>query len=191
MFYPWIYSQSYQPQAFAGSNQTSSPVTVPLLGFINADLLGVTIGVIRTSLLSPAAGQSPNVFQYDNLQNVNLLFNGTVMFSAPRNSWKLFTMKSSLGPQFFHNSLIQPTLDGHGPHISKGQDAYLLHIDFSAIRSMTFEGILQNVWRIGNNTLSLQFNTEGDSTIQYQMYCTYHYNSVVQVQQGQTNIYFD
>lgn len=191
MFYPWIYSQSYQPTQFQGSNDPANPITVPLLSFINADLLGITVGIVRTSLLAPVTGQSPNAFQYDNIQNVVLEFNGTVMFAAPRSSWKLFTMKSAMGGQYFHNSLIQPTLAGVGPYTSIPQDAYLLHIDFSAIRSTTFEGLMQNVWRIGNNTLSLRFNTEGDSTIRYQMFCTYHYNSIVQVQQGQTNIYFD
>lgn len=191
MFYPWIYSQSYQPTQFQGSNDPANPITVPLLGFINADLLAITIGVVRTSMLAPLSGQSPNAFQYDNIQNIVLEFNGTVMFAAPRSSWKLTTMKSTLGAQYFHNSLIQPTLAGIGPYESVPQDAYLLHIDFSAIRSTAFEGMMQNVWRIGNNTLSLRLNTEGDSTIRYQMFCTYHYNSVVQVQQGQTNVYFD
>jgi len=189
MFYPWIYTQSYLPTQFYGSNVASQPITMPLLGFINADLLALTIGVVRTSLLAPVQGQPPNIFQYDNIQNVSLLFNGTVMFNAPRQSWKLFTMKSGLGAQYFHNSLIQTA--GVGTFSSIPQDAYLLHIDFSSIRSMSFEGMMQNVWRIGNNTLSLSFTTEGDQTVRYQAFCSYHYNSVVQVQQGQTAIYFD
>lgn len=191
MFYPWIYSQNYLPTQFQGSNNPSNPISIPLLSFINADLLALTIGVVRTSLLAPATGQSPNVFQYDNIQNVVLEYNGTIMFSAPRSSWKLFTTKSALGGQYFHNSLIQPTLNGTGPYQSVPQDAYLLHIDFSALRSMTFEGMMQNTWRIANNTLNLRFTTEGDSTIRYQMFASYHYNSVVGVQQGQTQIYFD
>lgn len=190
MLYPWIYTQSYLPTTFKGQNKQNMPMTIPLLGFINADLLAITIGVVRVSQLTPPAGQPPNQFQYDNLQNVQLNYNGTVMFNAPRSSWKLSTIKSE-GAQYFHNSLIYPTAPGGTEFTSIPQDAYLLHIDFSAIRSMTFEGMMQNVWRIGNNTLSLSFNTEGDETVLYQMFCSYHYNSVVQVQQGQTAIYFD
>ena len=191
MFYPFIYTQSYQPTQFQGSNLPANPITIPLQSFINADLLAITIGVVRTSLLAPPAGQSPCPMQYDNLQNVTLSYNGEVMLYSPRSSWKLHTMKSSLGGQYFHNSFIQPTSGGVGPYESIPQDAYLLHIDFSQIRSMTFEGMMQNVWRIGSNVLTISFNTEGDSSVRYQMFCSYHYNGVVQVQQGQTNLYFD
>ena len=100
-------------------------------------------------------------------------------------------MKSAMGAQYFHNSPIQPTSTGAGPYISVPQDSYLLHIDFSAIRATTFEGMMQNTWRIGNNVLNLSFNTEGDSTVAYQMFCTYNYNSVIQINQGQSIFYFD
>jgi hypothetical protein len=193
MLYPWIYTQSYLPSQFYGNNTFGSPVTLNLLGIINADLLALTVGIVRVSQLVPPAGQPANQFQYDNIQNVALLYNGTIMFNAPRSSWKLSTLKSQ-GGQYFQNSLIYPTVPGPPPgnvFTSAPQDSYLLHIDFSAIRSMTFEGMMQNVWRIGNNTLSLQFNTEGNGSVLYQAYVSYHYNSVVQVQQGQTAIYFD
>lgn len=191
MFYPWIYTQSYLPSQFFGSNDPSQPITIPLLSFINADLLALTVTVHRVNLISPPTGQAPNTFQYDNIQNITLNFNGTVMFQAPRSAFKLLTMKSGLGGQYFHNSLITETVPGSGIFSSVPQDSYVLHIDFSAIRSMTYEGAMQNVWRIGNNTMSLSFTTEGDATVRYQMYCSYHYNSSVQVQQGQTFIYFD
>lgn len=190
IFYPEVFTQSYTPSVFRGSRNINNRVSVPLLGFINADLLAITIGVVRTDLLSPPAGQSPNVFHYDTLQNIQLIYNGTIMFQAPRTSWKLFTMKSIPGAQYFHNSFIQPTLTGLAPFQSIPQDTYLLHIDFSAIRAVTYEGQMQNVWRIGNNTLTLNFNTSGDETVRYQMFCTYHYNGVVQCMQGQTALYF-
>ena len=55
---------------------------------------------------------------------------------------------------------------------------------------MVFEGMFQNVWRIGSQTMNLKFNTEGDSTVQYQPFITFHYNAVAGVQQGQTALYF-
>lgn len=190
MFYPWIYTQSYLPSAFFGSNDPSRPLTIPLLGFINADLVGVTIGVVRTSLLAPSVGAAPNAFQYDNIQNVLLTFNGTTMFNAPKQSWKLYTTLSGMGAQYFHNSLIQAT-GVPGEFASVPQDAYLLHIDFASLRSMVYDTHMNNVWRIGNNVMTISFTTEGDSNVRYQMFCSYHYNSVVQVSQGQTQIYFD
>lgn len=190
MFYPDIFSQSYVPTTFFGSTDVTSPISIPLLGFINADLCALTIGVVRADLIAPPTGQSPNAFQFDPIQNIRLLFNGTIMFQAPRSSWKLFTMKSGLGGQYVQGSYIQPTLAGLGPYQSIPQDLYLLHIDFSAIRSTTFEGMFQNVWRIANNTLTLQFNTSQGELVRYNAYVTYHYNAVLQVQQGQSALYF-
>lgn len=194
-FYPFIYTQSYPTSIFAGQNQPESQVSIPLQAFINADLVAITLSVIRVSQLAAAPNASPNWHQCDNIQNVTLDYNGTVMFQAPRDSWKLMTMRSTVGAQYFHNSLIQVvppySASDTNSFTSVPQDCYDLHIDFSAIRSMTFEGHFQNVWRIANNTLTLRFNTEGDNTVPYQLFASYHYNGVAQVQQGQTSIYFD
>ena len=192
LFYPEIYTQSYVPTQFFGSNNPASPITVPLLGFINADLVAITIGVVRVDMLSPPAGGAPNAAQFDNIQNIDLKWNGIVMFSAPRSAWKLYTTKGSLGGQYYHGSLITPTAPGSPAFTSVPQDNYLLHIDFTAIgKALVYQGLMQNCWRIANNALTLSFNTEADATVRYQMFCSYHYNAVVAVQQGQTSLYLD
>jgi len=195
LFYPDIFTTYYTPSAFPGSR--TQPVSVPLLGILNGDLLAMTFGVVRTSLLegSPSLADPnvyipPNRFQYDNIQDVRLLFNGKVMFNAPRSSWKLLTMNSTPGAQYFHNSLVVPGTTP-GTFTSVPQDAYLCHIDFSQFRSVSFESQFANTWRIGNNTLTLQFVTEGDQTILYQLFVSFHYNSIVQVSNGNTLLYFD
>lgn len=191
MFYPFIHKQSYTPTQFLGSTDQNSPVSVPLLGFINADLVGIMIGVVRVGLLTGSANGSPNIFQYDQLSNVNLQFNGLSMMNSPGQAWKLYQCAAgSLGASYFQNSLIKP----HGadpPFDSVPQDTYIMVIDFSRIRSTTFEGQFQNVWRIANNTLTLSFNTESGPDTQYQLYATYMYNGMAQINAGQTSIYFD
>lgn len=195
LFYPDIFCGYQTPPVFQGSQ--TQPVSLNLLGILNGDLLAITIGVVRKSLLessslpAPANTYSaPNRFQYDNIQNVRLLFNGQVMFNAPRSSWKLFTSHSTAGAQYFHNSLITAGVTP-GTFTSVPQDAYMLHIDFSQFRSTSFESHFPNTWRIANNSLTLQFTTEGDQTISYQAFITYYYNSIVQVQNGNTILYFD
>lgn len=195
MMYPFIHCQSFVSASFAGSSfktqgGASPPITIPVQAFINADLLAMTVSIIRTDLLSPVGNGSPCVFCYDNIQNVQLLWNGTILANYPYDSWKTMTMRSVMGGQYFQNSLIKPN-SGVAPFDSVPIDSYPLHIDFSRIRSTTFEGKFQNVFRIANQTLNLQFNTEGDSTIRYQAFFTFYYNGVAQVQQGQTSIYFD
>ena len=190
--YPFIHSQSYAPTQIWGSRDPSSPVSVPLLGFINADLLSIGVGVVRTSLLQANATQSPNVFQYDNIQNVSLIFNGLIMFQAPRSAWKLYAMRGTTGGAYFQNSLIQPHTADPASFDSVPQDSYILMIDFTRIRALLSEGEMQNVWRIGNNALTLQFTTEGDANVRYQVYTVYHYNAIGRVDGGgMTEVYFN
>jgi hypothetical protein len=195
MMYPFIHTQSLTPTTFAGSSYKQAggpqpPISIPLTSFINADLLAITVCVIRSDLLTPLANGSPSVFCYDNIQNVRLLYNGTVLFNAPYDSFKAMTMRSNMGAQCYKNSLIKPH-SGVGPFDSVPIDSYPLHIDFSRIRSTTFEGQFQNTFRLGQQVLTLEFNTEGGADVRYQMFCTYHYNAVAQCQQGMTSIYFD
>ena len=194
VLYPFIFRQTYMPSSFRGSRSRDAPVTVPLNSFINADLLALTVSVIRTSQLSPPQNGAPNWHQQDNIRNVALSYNGQNYFIGADASWKLMTTISSAGSQNLLNSLVQVVPPfvaepAQNSFTSVPQDCYDLHIDFSAIRSMSFEGHFQNVWRIGQNVMTLSFTTEGDSSVEYQMYCTYHYNAVAQVQQGQTLMY--
>lgn len=190
MMYPFIHTQSYNPTQFYGSNDASNPISLPLLGFTNSDLDAITIGVVRTSLLTPSGNGSPSVHMYDNIKNVQLLFNGLVMFNAPGEAWKLYNMNSDIGSSYFHNSLIKPH-SGVGPFDSVPVDSYILTMDFTRVRSLMYLSQFQNTWRIANNALTLQFNTEGDSTVKYQLFATYAYNAIAQVQNGQTSIYMD
>lgn len=192
MFYPFIHKQSYTPTMFLGSTDQNSPVSIPLLGFINADLVSIMIGVVRVGLLTGTANGSPNIFQYDQLSNVNLQFNGLSMLNSPGQAWKLYQCAAgSVGASYFQNSLIKPHVPTDPKRDSSPQDTYILTIDFSRLRSMTFEGQFQNVWRIANNTLTLSFNTESGTDTQYQMYATYCYNGIAQINSGTTSIYFD
>ena len=190
--YPFIHSQSYTPTQFWGSTSSASPVSVPLLGFINADLLSIDVGIVRTNLLQAGATSSPNVFQYDNIQNVALKFNGLIMFEAPKNAWRLIAMRGTTGAAYFQNSLILPHTADPASFDSIPQDTYILQIDFTRIRSMLSEGEMQNVWRIGNNALTLEFTTEAGADVRYQMFCVYHYNAIGRIDGGgMTEVYFN
>lgn len=191
MLYPFIHCQSFNPAAFYGSTNASTPVSIPMQAFINADLLAMTICVIETNKLAPNGYAAPNPFDFDDISNIQLLWNGTILYNAPFDSWKAMTMRSALGPQYFKNSIIQSNDSGIAPFMSNPKNVYPLHIDFSRIRSTTFEGKLQNVFRIANQTLTLQLNTSKGSDTQYQLFATFYYNGVAQVQQGQTSVYFD
>lgn len=190
--YPFIHRQqggTSGGNSFTGSIAPNPPVSVTLQSIINADFVGISFGVVPVNKLSNTAGTTcPNPFAYDELTNIRLEFNGLVMYNSPGNLYKLANLALSKGGAgYFSNAVI--TDSALAPFTSTAQDNYAIFVDFSRIRSACFDGHYSNVWRIGNNTLTLNFNTS--TTAQYRLFVTYHYNGVLEVQNGQTRIYFD
>jgi hypothetical protein len=192
--YPFIHKQTFTPSTFNGSTDSSAPCTVPLLAFINADLIGMTVGVIRSDRLAPSGNLTPMPFGYDGgLSNITLDFNGLQMLNAPGRSHKLYGIDSQVGCSKFLNSVVLGTTNAT-PFQSGGEDTYTLYIDFSRVRALSFEGQYANVWRIGNNTLTLRFNTSAgtpQAPVSYTLFATYFYNAVAEISNGETRIYMD
>jgi len=184
--YPFIHAQSFTPTAFTGQTSSGSPVSLTLQSFINADLVHITFGVIKSSDLVSVGGGSVNPFKYEAISNVQVLFNGIVMYNSPAQVYKLFNMNSDFGASYFENASIS----GTGPFAPLAPiNTYIIRIDFARIKTLIFENHYQNVWRIGNNVLTLTFNTQ--STDPYQLFATYYYNGVIESSNGESRIYFD
>lgn len=188
--YPFVHTQSFTPSNFTVSGTTT---TINLIGFIAADLLAITFGVVANSDLAnggPPNFSSPNPFNYQDLRDIMLTFNGLVMYNAPGSSYKLFNMQSMVGSGEFQGSIIQPAAGGVPPYTSTPIDTNLVVMNFARLRQVTFEGQYQNVWQIGNNVLNLQF---GNLTIGtgYTLFATFYYNAVNETQNGQSTIYFN
>jgi hypothetical protein len=188
--YPFIHHQTFTPGNFTGSISSASPVTINLTGIINADLVSLSFYCVQTSNLISSAGSSPNPFLTDSITNPVLSFNGLVMYSSPGSLWKLVNMDSSPGASYWNDSIIT-SIPGGGlaPYQATPVNSYILFIDFSRIRAQCFTDKMANVWRLGNNTLSLSFNTT--TTNQYSAFLTYNYNGIIETSQSQTKIYFD
>jgi hypothetical protein len=182
--YPFIHHQPYQTR-FVGSTTVGSPQTIPLLSFINADLVAITFGVVD-DLYNTATPYQISPFNYDPVTNVQIQFNGLVMYNAPGVAYRLYNMNSQPGASYFWNSLIAP--NGTAPP-SSPINTYIVEIDFSRIRALCFENQFQNVWQIGNNTLTMTLNTTTNHN--YTLYATYHYNAIAECQAGETRIYFN
>lgn len=189
--YPFIHRQqgSNTGNVFAGSVAPNPPISLTLQSIINADLVGISFGVVPIAKLSNTAGNTcPGPFAYDELSNIRVEFNGLVMYNSPNNTYKLANLALTKGGGgYYSNSII--TDSALAPFSSTAQDCYVIFVDFSRVRSACFDGKYSNVWRIGNNTLTLNFNTS--TTNQYRLFVTYHYNGVLEVQNGQSRIYFD
>jgi len=192
--YPFIHAQSITSQQFQGIIQppngvgvAANRVSLNLLSFINADLICITMGVIKVADENPVGGNSPNPFNYDNISNVSLKYNGKVMVEAPGNQIRLLQARSTPGAGYIENSFINP--GAVAPFTSNPINTYIVTFDFSRNRAICFDREWQNVWRIGNNVLTLEFNTTTTDT--YIIHSTYYYNGIAEVERGQTNIYYD
>lgn len=191
--YPFTYAQVGQIQTFQATNAATVPVN--MLGFINGDLVGITLGVIAQTDISPSANNTPNPFNYQQLQDITVTFNGQIMYFAPgQTAYKIFSTDGELTSGKFANSVV--AAGAVAPFTSAPTDTNILYLDFSRLRSASFEDHYPNVWRIGSNTLVINFILPNSPTppaaaATYSLISTYYYNGCFLTQNGVSRAYFD
>lgn len=195
--YPITHFQSYTTNFFGRAfsiNDAPYPqaATINLTGLINADLLGIVFGVMPTSRLRPSGSNPVNPLIYDEVENVQLLFNGLVMHSTPKKQHLLTNMNSVDDSTHIDHSIINtPFVPGTAPFTSSPIECNMVFIDFAQMRSMNFHKEYENVWRLPNSTLTLALNTPpGSDGVEYILFLTYVYNGIVNVRGGETEIFF-
>jgi hypothetical protein len=190
--YPFNHFQSFTAgfDAIQAEGQTQ---TINLLGFINADLLGIIIGVQQATRQAPArANDIINPLIYEEVADVQLLFNGLVMHNTTGDSHKLTGMTSVNDPIYVQQSEVAlPAVSGTGPFTSSPVNVYPLYIDFAQVRSMNFFREYENTWRIPSNTITLQLRTPNVTAgTKCVLYATYVYNGVIDTRAGETSVFF-
>lgn len=181
--YPFTHTQSFV-RDLQGNFPNNN--TLDLLSFINADLLAVTFIVVQNDFISGDNDQTPNKFNAVELEDIQLLFNGTLMYNARHQQHKLYNMQDRIGASFVENSIIQA--GATAPFNSDPVDTYITAINFSQVPAYTFTGHFYNVWRIANNTMQLRFLLP--DTQRYTLFACYFYNGISSIN-GDTQIFFD
>lgn len=183
--YPFIHAQSNQVTVIA-SGGVPAP-TITLNGFINADLLGILISVVKESDVFDNTNNSRNPFNCNQeVRDVTVSYNGLVMYEAPEQIHKLYSLKNNLGSQQYQSSLIAPGVVG--PFTSTPLDSYIIDVLFGSYNPLPFCDEFQNTWRIANNVINLQFTANTSGT--FLVMVTYLYNGLNSVN-GDSLIYFD
>jgi hypothetical protein len=183
--YPFIHHQSYTPSFFNGAPASVGGVgvTLSLQGLINADLVAMTFGVVNTKNL--LGGQSK---YYEDITNIKLLYNGMVICDMPKYMYKLVNMGGGGIGDLSYNIVAPP--DTPTPPLPAQRNVVL--INFSRLKSLSFNNHFANTARYPNSTFQLSFNTEeGTQSEQYVCFVTYHYNGICMVENGQANLHFD
>lgn len=187
--YPFILTQGVQVGPIAGVRASDNGrVLVQLISPMNADLLGITIGVQRVLDTNPTGTDSPNPFHLDDISNILLQYNGSNLFQLPGKSYK--AISAYMGDQqasYYQGSVIAP---GAAPYISTPVDENLVHFDFTQVRSACIHSHMANCFRIPpGNSLNLSFNTSQGAGTQYNVFGVLYYNSIILTQGGTTEIY--
>ena len=188
--YPFLHAQTFIPPSFGASPPSGNTQSLTLQSIINGDLTGLIIGVVKNSDLVSTASGAVNPFNYVRLQNVVIAFNGTVFYNSPSDMYRLFNMHSQFGASYMNNVLMSGTTS---PFASSPVSNYLIRVDFSRIKTLSFENNYANTWRIGNNVLTINFNTADPApdTNMYTMFVSYIYNGIIEFRNGSSGIYFD
>lgn len=191
---PFTYAQQFQAN-FDGKRESEGVQTcqVTLNSFANADLVGIALWAVKRADVSPTGGDSVNWANTDYLQNLQVTFNGSVLFRFPgKLAYRETNMMSTeVGSSQWLGSVI--AAGNTGPFISTPKDMYMVYLDFSRARSACNPGHLFNVFRIPNQNLILNFNTSygrvGETgTTPYLLQATYFYNGLVQCNGGTSSI---
>ncbi len=185
--YPFIHFQSNQFQVVVTNTALN---TITLTGFINADLLGISFGVLKDTDAVTTGQQSVRPFNYQELSNVTVLFNGLVMHGSPGRMHKLTNMNSINGASYVENSNINGAIVA--PFLSAPTNTYVTWIDFSRLRCEQFTSHYENVWRVPNNTITLQFACPAGAAVdRATVLTTFFYSGIANIRQGETTIFFD
>jgi hypothetical protein len=182
--YPFIHHQSLVVSPITGTSGV--PVSIPLQSIINADLVGLSFGIVLGSDANSTAANSPNPFNYQDVTDIQISFNGQVQYFTPGHMDKLVSAYLIDGAAYFFGSLIAAGTTA--PFTSSAINTYVRHIDFSRCRDACFGHEFANVWRIGNNALTLQFTPVTTGT--FITYVTYHYNGLADIQNGESRLIY-
>lgn len=190
--YPFIHAVNYTTSAgLQGiSFNNAQQYTISLQSFINADLVAISVGILPDSYQPSLGNGAVNPFNYLELRDVRLTYNGLNMMVAPGLLWKLYNMSGQYGAQSIDNSFYSDTVT------TTPVGSYVMEFDFSRIRSLQYENHYDNVWRIGQQTLTFSFALPNNppltaSPANYTMYATYYYNGAIENMAGESRIYFD
>lgn len=175
--YPMQYLQEYPVRFTSKDIASGQKAEIPLQQFMNSDLVGIYGYVIQDSVVFPSATGPKNPLLMDaGIANIELLYNGTTIYQADWYNHRVFAMNGE-------GSSLVSVGEQRGTNSVQDRLCYPIYIDFSRIRSTCFPGDFQNVWRIGNQVLTLRLNTTGNNAA-YTAHLLYVYNTICEVKQG-------
>ena len=188
--YPIVHHQSYQTDFLSSALVgTKSPGSFLIQQFINGDLLGMTIGIVKTSSLrrDEVTFDAPNRLDYENVKDIEILLNGLIIYRGSDKLHELYQLTQGLGSTFWEGSIINP--GAIEPFSSFPKNGNLIAVDMSRIRSECFNGTFMNTKRVAQQTMTMTVNMESQD--QFTVFATFYYNGLISTDSaGTALIYF-
>ncbi len=188
--YPFVATQTTSSVVFKGSQPGNPKITLNLSQFLNADLLGIAVLVLNRAsegASGKAATIMTNWFDMDLISDVDLSLNNQPLFSAPGTSWISLGQESTIGAVYVNNPYY---IAQGGAWTAFANETRPLIIEFQRTRDFAFNGTLGNSLRVGNQIMTLSFNTSLADPVEYVAHFTYFYNAVAQLQDGYSTIFY-
>lgn len=163
---------------------------VSLNSFINSDLLGLLISVVRNDFLDNSGGTTQTDRGcYTELSDIELTHNSQVMYHA--SGFKAATvynhlMKSGADGAALNCVTNFGAVAGRQPWQTAGGGVISapIFIPFTREDMSVFDSHFRNTWSIPNNNLLFNFRFRDNQVVDHTMIVTQMYNAVISVQAG-------
>ncbi len=160
-----------------------------ILSIINADLIGILIGIVPTLSVSPTGNDTPNPFVYEDVEDVEILWNGSILYRGQDNLHELFQCKGNIGATFWENSQVNAGV--LAPFTSSPVNNNMIIVDMSRLREICYDGTFSNSIRLPQQPVSVTCSVRQNNTA-YTVYTTLLYNGMISTEADKTSlIYFN
>jgi len=185
----YVYPFTHKQSAVFMATSVGGRLAFTFDQMINADLLSVIFGVVRTADLGSATNNNtPNPFNYVDCKNIDIKHNGQILMNCPGSSHIFFQCGQTNGATYWEGSYVSP--GAITPFLSAPVNSNMIIMDLTQNRQENFEGHFQNSKSYSNQTMNFVCTVPTDES--HTIFTTYIYNGMMlTTSQGTTEIYYN
>jgi len=182
---PCLFTQQSQIIPCTTSNVISSPVSVNLQGIRFGDLTSICLFLVKNVDINGAsATAAKNPFASQKLGNIQLVFNGVIIYKADARVLDLQHLGTHKTPNFFEYEVGTGTTSPFGSGSPAQTQSYYYVLDLAQLSDIVHESSLVSGLEVGSgNVLNLQFNTLEDNGNAATLYAVYRYPMGIKISQ--------
>ena len=179
---PSLFIQNSINVPITSSSSQSAPIPITLTGIRYGNLTSIGILVVRNADITGNGSQPPNPGNFQQLQNMNLVFNGVTLLRAQNRIMDLQYLSKHHTPNFFQYETASTLVS---PFVLNGfSQSYYYTIDLSQCSDIVDEGSIQSGLEVGSSTMNLFFTTPNSNGEACTAYIAYRYPFGLKISNG-------